>query len=214
MDAFKLLNQHINVSHGTFEKLKLYHDLLLKWQKTINLVSNDTIGEAWTRHFLDSLQLINFIENKHAKIVDIGSGAGFPAILLAMMGYDNIHLIESDTRKTVFLKEVARITDTKVTIHNFRVEEMEMNDVNIITSRACASINDLLQLSEKFLSQNISRGTFCLFHKGKNYSIESEEAMKNWHYEMAVTPSIASSQSFIIKLSNVVKVNNGKARTS
>ncbi len=212
MTPFELLNEHIYVSHGTFERLKLYHDLLLKWQPKINLVSNDTIDDSWSRHFLDSLQLVKYIDDKEKIIADLGAGAGFPGMALAIMGYKNIHLIESDSRKTAFLKEVARITETKITIHNCRIEEAKIGDVDIVISRACASLDKLLQLSEHILSENISRGTICLFHKGKNYSIENEDALKNWQYDLAVTPSIAGLQSVILKLSKVRKRHHGQVR--
>ncbi len=202
-DSFALLNNHFEVSCETFERLKLYHDLLLKWQKRINLISNDTVGEAWSRHFLDSFQLAKYIEDKTKLIVDLGAGAGFPSMVLGIIGYKNIHLIESDNRKAVFLKEVARISKTSVFIHNCRIEDNQITDnVDIFVSRACASLDKLLHLSQK----RISRETICLFHKGKNYSIEHEDALKNWQYDLDVMPSIVDSQSVILQLSNIRKV--------
>lgn len=202
-DTFELLNSHIPVSHETFERLKLYHDLLLKWQKKINLISNDTISYTWNRHFLDSLQLAKYIDDKEKIIVDLGAGAGFPSMVLAIMGYNNIHLIESDSRKVAFLREVARVTESKVFIHNCRIEDNPItSEIDIFISRACASLDKLLHLSQK----RISRGTICLFHKGKNYSIENEDALKNWQYDLVVNPSIVDSQSVILKLSNIRKV--------
>lgn len=202
-DPFELLNNHIPVSHETFERLKLYHDLLLKWQKKINLISNETISYTWNRHFLDSLQLVKYIDDKEKIIVDLGAGAGFPSMVLAIMGYNNIHLIESDSRKVAFLREVARITESKVSIHNYRIEQNPIiGEIDIFVSRACASLDKLLDLSQK----RISRGTICLFHKGKNYSIENQDALKNWQYDLVVTPSIVDSQSVILQLSNIRKI--------
>ncbi len=202
-DPFEFLNSHISVSHETFERLKLYHDLLLKWQKKINLISNDTISCTWNRHFLDSLQLVKYIDDKEKNIVDLGAGAGFPSMVLAIMGYKNIHLIESDSRKVAFLREVLRITESKASIYNCRIEDNPVVDnIDIFVSRACAPLNKLLELSQK----RISRGTICLFHKGKNYSIENQDALKNWQYDLVVTPSIVDSQSVILKLSNIRKV--------
>lgn len=199
--VYKSLNEQFHVSHETFERLSVYHDLLLKWQKSINLVGTDTIGDAWNRHFLDSLQLAPYIEGQEKIIVDLGSGAGFPALPLAIYGYKNIHLIESDTRKVAFLREVARVTDTKVFIHNCRIEDNPVNKIDIYTSRACSSLETLLQLIES----KVPRETICLFHKGKNYSKEDEDARKNWQYDMSVFPSISHSQGVILKLSNIRK---------
>lgn len=207
-NPFELLNSHIPVSRGTFESLSIYHDLLLKWQSTINLVGKDTLEDAWNRHFLDSLQLIKYIEDKQKIIVDLGSGAGFPGMVLAMAGYSNIHLIESDARKVAFLREVARVTNTKISIHHCRIENSPIKEVDIFVSRACAPLEKLLQLVyyPNDMSKSVSRGTICLFHKGKNYSIESENALLNWQYDMSVTPSIVDSQSVILKISNIRKV--------
>lgn len=221
---FELLNEHISIPHETFEKLSAYHDLLLKWQSKINLISNDTIKDVWRRHFLDSLQLLSYIDNKEKTIVDLGSGAGFPAMALAIAGFKNVHLVESDIRKSAFLREVARVTETKVTIHNCRIEEWSScegrststgsnnigkdpslanasQDDIIFTSRACASLDKLLDL----IYDKFSHETICFFHKGKNYSMECEEASKNWQYDISVTPSIVDSEGVIVKISNLHK---------
>jgi len=200
-NAFELLNDHISISHETFGDLLAYHDLLLKWQSKINLISNDTIKDVWRRHFLDSLQILPYIDNKEKIIVDLGSGAGFPAIALAIAGFQNVHLVESDIRKSAFLREVARITETKVTIHNCRIEDVKIEKIDIATSRACASLDKLLHL----IYDKISCGTICLFHKGKNYSMECEEASKNWQYDISATPSIVDSEGVIVKISNLHK---------
>ncbi len=201
-NSFELLNSYLPVSRETFESLSIYHDLLLKWQAKINLVGNDTLSDVWRRHFLDSLQLVKYIEDKNHVIVDLGSGAGFPGMALAIYGYKNVHLIESDSRKVAFLREVSRVTNTKVSIHNCRIENNPIEKVDIFISRACAPLEKLFQL----ISTSVSRETICLFHKGKNYSIESNNALKNWQYDMFVTSSIADSQSVILNISNIRKV--------
>ena len=206
---FEFLNEHILVSHETFERFQLYYELLLKWHDKINLIGKDTLSDIWNRHFLDSLQLAKYIDDTNKTIVDLGTGAGFPGMTLAIYGYKNVHLVESDSRKAVFLKEVSRVTGTEVFIRNSRIENFILDEVDVIISRACSPLDELLQLSEKI----ISRETICLFHKGKNYSIEHENAQKDWQYDMAVTPSIAGFQSFILKLSNVRKVRyHGQSR--
>lgn len=199
--AFKLLNEYFTVSHETFERLKIYHDMLLRWQKTINLISSDTIDDIWRRHFLDSLQLIKYIENKNKIIVDLGSGGGFPSIPLVIFGYEKVHLIESDKRKSIFLREVLREVDGKACVHNCRIEDNPINNIDIFTSRACASIDALLQLIEL----KVPRGTDCLFHKGKNYSIEDKKARLKWQYDMSVFPSLSDNQGVVVKLSNISK---------
>lgn len=197
---FELLNKHVKVSRETCERLTLYYDLLVKWQSKVNLVGPDTIADAWKRHFLDSLQLAYFIENRDGIIVDIGTGAGFPGLVLAIAGYD-VHLIESDTKKVSFLKEVARITHTNVAIHHNRVENISIDNVSVIVSRACAPLEKLFSYSEKF----VSHGTICLFHKGKNYSKDIEDANSHWQFDVAALPSVTDVEGVILKVENLRK---------
>lgn len=200
-NIFDFLNRHINVSHETFEKLSLYHDLLLKWQPKINLVGPDTISDSWNRHFLDSLQLLKYIPDPSKKIIDMGSGAGFPGMALAICGATNVHLVESDGKKISFLKEVARITETKLSIHHSRIEDKPTGEGDIIVSRALTHINRLLQLSSFFVSHE----TNCLFHKGRNWSIEIDEAKKHWVFDHTSYPSVTDAQGVVLHLSSIAK---------
>jgi len=196
---FDLLSRHIKVSHETFERLSTYHDLLLKWQSKINLISNDTIEDCWNRHFLDSAQLINQIPDSADNILDIGSGAGFPGMVLAIISNKKCHLIESDTKKATFLKEVARLTNTNVTIYNERVENISIPQMPLITARALANLNQLLNWSEKFVSHE----TISLFPKGKNYSTELEDAKIEWAFDSEILPSVTDTNGVIVKLSHI-----------
>mgnify|MGYP003395316089 CR=1 FL=1 len=197
--GYDLLNRHLKVSRETFERLSVYHDLLLKWQAKINLISNDSIPDIWTRHFLDSAQLINHIPSLGASILDIGAGAGFPGMVTAILGAHDVHLVESDGKKVAFLREVSRETETPVSIHHERAENVRLDKCDIILSRACSDLNQLLRLCEK----NVSRETFSLFHKGKNYSNELEDADKYWSFEQQVLPSVTDPNGVIIKLSHI-----------
>lgn len=200
-EAFKLLNQHITISPEVFERLSRYHDLLVKWQAKINLVGPDTIGDAWRRHFLDSLQLLPHIDRR-AIIVDIGSGAGFPGMALAVAGVENIHLIESDAKKIAFLKEVARVTDTKVFIHHMRIEKHPVLKADLILSRACSSLDQLLEYSHP----SVSHETICLFHKGKNYFQEVVDAKQKWIFDEKVISSVTDTQGVILKITHLKEV--------
>jgi 16S rRNA (guanine527-N7)-methyltransferase len=199
--VFDQLNRHVKVSHETVERLSLYHDLLLKWQTKVNLVGPDTIGEAWQRHFLDSLQLLNILPTLKCRMLDFGTGAGFPGMILAIAGVSDMHLVESDAKKITFLKEVARITKTNVSIHHGRIEQQNFSDVNVILSRACSALEKLFVFSSPF----VSHGTTCLFHKGKNYSTELEDANEQWDFDSTVIPSVTDAQGVILKISNLRK---------
>ena len=170
------LTKEFNVSRETYNKLSKYHDLVIKWQKSINLISNNDIANIWERHIIDSLKLLPFLP-KDKNIVDIGSGGGFPSIILAISGY-KVTLIESDKKKTIFLSEVIRELKLDANIINKRAEKLDKTDVcaDIITARACASLEKLFSISNNFLSIN----SICFFHKGKNYAKELEEAFSKW----------------------------------
>lgn len=197
--VFEYLNRHVSVSRETFERLMSYHNLLQKWQPRINLISNDTLANAWQRHFLDSLQLKKHIRQKNAAIIDMGSGAGFPGMVLAIAGISPIHLVESDAKKISFLKEVARITHTSVFIHHGRIETVSLPKPHLIMARALAPLEKLLHLS----ASRISHETICLFPKGKNYSTELKDAKKNWLFEETVFPSVTDPQGVVLMVSNI-----------
>jgi len=180
-------------------RLKLYHSLLLKWQKSLNLISPSTIEDSWNRHFTDSAQLAKYISIKNPVIVDLGSGGGFPGMVLAIMVEGSFHLVESDNKKCIFLREVSRETKTKTIIHNNRIENISIPHIDYITSRACASVSQLLSWSQNLVSHE----TRCLFLKGKNYSIEIDEANKEWHFDVDLHPSITEKESAILELSHI-----------
>lgn len=198
---FEAFNKHINVSRETFDKLSAFCDLVQKWQKTIRLVSDSNPDILWQRHILDSAQLIPIIESlPHQRIVDLGSGAGFPGMILAINGY-SVTCVESDQRKAVFLQEAARILECECEVRAERIENIQIKQPDIITSRALASLAQLLDLSHDFLWENVT----CLFHKGENYAREIEEAQKTWAFNITMHPSIIERKSLILQLNNVRK---------
>jgi len=198
-DPFSLLNDHLHVSRETFERLKIYHDLLLKWQAKINLVSNDSVSDIWHRHFLDSLQLKKHLPKNEKAIIDIGSGAGFPGMVLSIIGVPHIQLVESDGKKTSFLHEVSRLTGAIVTIYQGRAEDIFIENAGVIIARAVAELKSLLLLT----APHVSHETICLFPKGKNYAKEIEDAKKEWLFDYEVLPSITDKQGVILRLSNL-----------
>lgn len=197
--AINRLKDELKVSHETLDRLKTYHDLLCKWQKKINLISNDTVDHIWDRHILDSLQLLKYIANPDSTIIDIGTGAGFPGMALAMAGYSDVHLVESDGKKIAFLKEVSRVTKTKVSIHHIRIEKFNLPKTDYILSRACSELNELLSHSINFVSHE----TICLFHKGKKYSMEIEDAKKNFDFTVKIFPSICDLNGVILQITDL-----------
>lgn len=192
----KICDEFIDVSRETLDKLDVYANLLEKWQKRINLVSRKTLPELWTRHFLDSAQIMRALPDGTNTLVDMGSGAGFPGLILAILGVPDVHLIESDTRKTAFLREAARVTDTQVTLHNARIEDVPPFPADVVTARALAPIRQLLDYAHPFLAEN---GGFCIFPKGRRYKEELDEAGKNLPRDIEILTSLSDPESVLIK---------------
>lgn len=196
----------LNVSRETSERLELYLSLLKKWNPKINLVAPNTIVEAWDRHFVDSAQIYQLCPEKAEKWVDIGSGGGFPGMVIAILAAElnperRVTLIESDQRKSVFLRTVARETGVEATVLSKRIEAAPEQKANVLSARALASLDDLLGFSQRHLDQD---GT-ALFLKGVNAVSEIEMARKNWHFEMVETASKTNSQAVILKIKGVAR---------
>ena len=199
-DAF----QHLTgVSRETLERLRVYLRLLEKWQGTINLVSTGSLEDAWRRHMLDSAQLARYIPPGGAGgapvIVDIGSGGGFPGLVLAIMGAGVVHLVESNRRKCAFLATVARETNTEVTIQPLRVESLTPFAADIVTARSLAPLHELLAYSEPF----VDREGECLFLKGKKADEELTEAAKKWSMRVERFVSDSDSSGVVLRLRQI-----------
>ena len=204
-DSFKKYN--INISDKEAALLEQYHQTLIKWQKAINLIGTTTIEEAVIRHFLDSAQLINHIEDKNIKLVDMGSGAGFPGLVLAMMGIKEVHLIESDVRKATFLRTVSRETNlNNVIVHNKRVENCEISNIDLITARALAPLDKLFSMAKAIKGE--SKDISYLFMKGEKLEQELEESAKKWSFEHKIFTSLSDSSGKIIKITNLEAKNS------
>ena len=182
----------------------------MKWQNSINLISKNSIKNIWERHFLDSAQLYKFVKGVEGKIIDFGSGAGFPGLVLAIMGKKNIHLVESDYKKCVFLKEIAMLTETDITIHNCRIEDLNFINVDLITCRALAPLSKLIEYVEIFINKSISESRASpklLFLKGKSYYSEVMELSKIKKISFKEYPSITDVHGKILYIYKVDKLN-------
>jgi len=190
------------VSRETEEKLRLYADLLIKWQARINLVGSATLPDLWNRHMLDSAQLLPLLPT--GPVLDLGSGAGFPGLVLAVIGVPDIHLVESDGRKCAFLREVARATGALVTIHPLRIEKLTPFPVAAVTARALAPVATLLEMAAPFLQQS----TECLFLKGERLEDELTSAAKDWKISFDRLPSRSDPNGIILRVKEVYRGRN------
>ena len=190
-----------NVSRETYDKFKLFEETLIKWQRSINLISKSTINNIWFRHLLDSAQLYPFISNIKGNILDFGSGAGFPGLVLAIMGHKKIFLVESDQKKCTFLREVAMLCEIEVSIFNTRIENLEYKDVDLIMSRALAPLSKLIDYVELFIDKSPSKKKSfpnMLFLKGKSYKQEISDLHKNKNLFFYEYPSLTDKYGKIL----------------
>jgi len=187
------------VSRETLDRLKAYADLLLQWNARINLVGKSTVAELWWRHMLDSAQLYPFLPNPIPTLVDMGSGAGFPGLVLAIMGASHAHLIEGDQRKAAFLREAARVAGTQVTIHAKRLDAVKALKAGIITARALAPLAELLDLAAPFASHE----TVHIYLKGQNIEGELTATRKIWTMRAEEFPSRTNPAATILRLREV-----------
>jgi 16S rRNA (guanine527-N7)-methyltransferase len=195
-DGFAALT---GVSRETLERLEAYAELLKRWSGRINLVSRNTLGDLWRRHFLDSAQLLPFIPDKTRSLVDLGSGAGFPGLVLAILGVPSVELIEADARKCAFLREAARVAAAPVEIRNSRIDSLPPRPVDVVTARACAPLDRLLPWAERF----IGPGTVCLFPKGEQAGQELAAVAPAWEFDVTRHASRTDPRGVVLCLTGV-----------
>ena len=189
------------VSRETLERLEAYAAVLRKWQPTVNLVGPSTIQDLWRRHMLDSAQLATYCPGSAQTLVDLGSGAGFPGLVLAILGARTVHLIESNQRKAAFLEEAARVTAALVTVLAQRIEDVDAFPADIITARALASVDTLLAHAQPFLHSE----SVCLFLKGRRAASELTAAGNCWYMRAKLWPSLSNSAGHIMHLTEITR---------
>lgn len=200
MDAFQA---RFTVSRETMDRLVRYDALLQSWNPRINLVAKSTLSDSWARHFADSAQLFDLLPADTGRLVDLGSGGGFPGLVLAIMGVPEVHLVESDARKCVFLREVARVTGAPATIHQARAEVADIPPADVVTSRALAALETLLPLAHRFLKP---RGC-CLFLKGQNVDQELTQTGESWRLSVERFPSVTDPSGTILRIGEIARVS-------
>ena len=191
--------EQMGVSRETLRRLTVYLDLLQRWQRAINLVGPGSLADPWRRHVLDSAQLTAHLPAETTNLIDLGSGAGFPGMVLALLGVRGVHLIEADRRKAQFLREVARVTGARATIHAERIEQMQGWPANVVTARALAPLPRLLELADRFVVSD----SVCLFLKGKTVERELTIARVSWHMGSETFPSLSEPLGTVLKLQGI-----------
>ena len=197
----KIILADLDVSRETMGNLNLYVQILKKWNSTINLVSKDSIKDVWNRHILDSAQLFKFVTHDVKRWLDIGSGAGFPGLVIAVLAKERfpslqIILIEADNRKCVFLNEVVRELDLNVTTISKRIEDCYPQDADVMSARALTQLETLLS----YFMHHGNVQCKGLFLKGKNLKNELNSVKNIDMFRIKLSPSQIDKDGFIIEV--------------
>jgi 16S rRNA (guanine527-N7)-methyltransferase len=192
-----------NVSRETIEKLNRYKDFLLSSNKSLNLIGKTTENQIFTRHFTDSAQIYDLIEDK-SEIIDIGSGAGFPGVLLKILMNDkkiagNITLIDKSPKKCKFLQDLSDKLGLTLKIVNLKIENFRLNKISTVVSRAFKKTIDTIDI----LLKNNDKIRNIILIKGKTYQQELEDAKKKYTFDVEKFRSITSDESYILKITNI-----------
>ena len=197
-DNFPMSSSHLaeelNVSRETMDRLKVFEKLLRKLQKTINLVGTRTLKYIWRRHFLDCGQICTLTPLQMKTVVDLGSGAGFPGLVVSIISGCSVTLVEADKRKAAFLREVSRATFSNTIVLAERAEDIKASPADVVTARAVAPITRLLELSEPW----VLPGGECYFLKGASVEDELTDAKHFWDIKYELFPSLSSPEGTIV----------------
>lgn len=194
--CLKTMNSFV-INEEQQERLEKYIKLLLEWNNKINLIGKSTVDDLWNRHIVDSAQLMKFLseeELKSCKCADFGTGAGFPGVVLSILGVENMTLIEKSIQKCNFLKEAVKFSNNKIDILNKNINEIKTKKFDVIFSRALASLDELLFMVKPFVKSN----TRCIFLKGRKAEEELVEAKKHHNFEYKLFDSETSSEGKVV----------------
>jgi 16S rRNA (guanine527-N7)-methyltransferase len=189
------------VSRETEAQLARYENILIERNQTLSLISGATADIIWTRHFLDSAQLLPLVPDPTQPLVDLGTGAGFPGLVLAILGLPDVHLVEHNMQKVAFLRSVVEAFGLSVTIHGMKSDAVKPFAAGTVTARALKPLDQLLGLGRRFLGQN----SVCLFPKGRRAEEEMAVAARKWHMKSERFPSVTDPESTIFRLSHVTE---------
>jgi len=195
------------VSRETMDRLEKFEQVLLKWNPRINLVSKNSLPDLWQRHIADSVQIYDCVDEIGENWLDVGSGGGFPGLVVAILAAERspktkITLIESDQRKSVFLRTAARECGVSVSVLSERIEQVKPFGAQILSARALAELDTLLGFSERHLTAD----GVALFPKGASWEKEMDAAMKKWRFDVETIASLTETEAVILKIKGITRV--------
>ncbi len=199
--------KNFDVSRETMQKLQTYAELVNKWSGTINLVSKTSLHDIWIRHFLDSAQIFPLAKVSSGHWVDLGSGGGFPGIVVAIIASEKatgfrFTFVESDQRKAVFLQTVARILVLPITVVASRIEKIAPLSADILSARALAPLETLIGYTDWHLKP----AGQALLMKGETFRREVDRALEIWSFQSDEYPSITDGAAVILSLGDIKRV--------
>jgi len=198
----KTVIKNYNLNKRQIDLIDIYISKLKKSNEIHNLVGPSTIDVAWDRHINDSLQLSKFILKKNASIIDLGTGAGLPGIILNIFGYTNVLLIDSKMKKINFIKEFALENKMEIKSICTRVEKIKNQKFDFVICRAFAPLTKLLDYSLLFTKKNTS----LLFLKGRNVKKEIEDAKQTFNFKYELFSSNSDGDGFVLKINQYKKL--------
>ena len=202
MNKSEVVSQY-NLNNKQVEKIEFFITSIINYNKHTNLIGKSTIENFWERHVLDCLQLTKYINNKKLKILDLGTGAGLPGILLSIVGYQKVLMIDSVKKKTEFVKTIIKELSLSSKILNKRIEKSPISQHDIIVSRALAPLIKLLTYARMYSNKN----TTSLFLKGRNVNNEINKTMKEFFFDFEKIESISSGDGCILQVKNIKAKN-------
>jgi 16S rRNA (guanine527-N7)-methyltransferase len=194
-----LIHNYFYISQSQETKLQKLIEELVVCNKHINLVGKSTLVDPWRSHILDCIQITPFIEKKNSSILDMGTGAGFPGLILAIMGYERVSVIDSNGKRIDFINNICKKLDIKASVFLNRIEKLNNKKFDFLTSRALAKLNKLLIYSHNF----IHKDTVLIFLKGKTVNEEIKEARKYWRFKSKVQQSRSDNRGKILIVKNL-----------
>ena len=195
------------VSRETRERLEDFVELVSRWNKTINLVSPHDVPQIWDRHVADSVQIAQSIDGEMDVWTDLGSGGGFPGLIVAIVTPDRfarLNLVEADRRKATFLRTAVRELSLQATVHAARIEDVSLPPADVISARALASLDRLLGMAHRLAKPTATH----VFPKGVTWRTEVDEALERWSFHYETIPSALRAGSVILKVRDVAPLRS------
>ncbi len=202
MDKAEVIVQ-FNLNKEHVEKIEFFITSVINYNKNTNIIGKSTLENFWNRHVLDCLQLTKHINNKKLKILDLGTGAGLPGLLMSIVGYQKVLMIDSVKKKTDFVTKIIKDLSLSAKIHNKRIENPPITQHDVVVSRALAPLIRLLTYARMYSNKN----TTSLFLKGRNVNNEINIAMKKFSFDFKKIKSLSSEDGCVLKIKNI-KIKN------